>query len=39
VERFPYGAWASVCEPDYAPIFTQALEAVASACDEFEPAG
>jgi hypothetical protein len=33
------GIWASVCSPDYAPFFAQAVELIDTACDEFEPPG
>jgi hypothetical protein len=34
-----HGASASVCEADYAPFFTAAVDIVDDACDEFEPPG
>lgn len=38
-ESFPYGSWASVCEPDYVPLFHDAIETIDTACEEFIPAG
>lgn len=38
-ESFPYGFWASVCEPDYAPLFRDAIETIDTACEEFIPPG
>ncbi|MBX7084290.1 MAG: hypothetical protein K1X88_34105 [Nannocystaceae bacterium] len=39
VESFHYGAWTSVCEPDYAGFFDGALASIVMACDEFVPPG
>lgn len=39
VESFPRHVMASVCEPDYAPFFEQAVGVIDVACDEFEPEG
>jgi hypothetical protein len=33
------GLWGSVCEPDYAPFFEQAVGLIDFACEEFEPEG
>lgn len=38
-ESFPFGFWASVCEPDYVPLFRDAIETIDTACAEFIPAG
>lgn len=38
-ESFPYGFWASVCEPDYVPLFRDAIETIDTACEEFIPPG
>lgn len=36
-ESFTYGQVGSVCAPDYAPFFEQAVAVIDTACDEFEP--
>jgi len=38
-ESFPFGFWASVCEPDYVPLFRDAIETIDTACEEFIPTG
>jgi hypothetical protein len=38
-DGFTWGSWASVCEPDYAPYFADAVSVVDEACDAFEPPG
>ncbi len=38
-ESFPFGFWASVCEPDYVPFFRDAIGTIDTACEEFIPAG
>lgn len=38
-ESFPFGSWASVCEPDYVPFFRDAIATIDTACEEFVPAG
>ncbi len=38
-ESFPFGFWASVCEPDYVPFFRDAIQTIDTACEEFVPAG
>lgn len=38
-ESFANGSWASVCEPDYAPFFQDAVAVIDSACEDFEPPG
>jgi hypothetical protein len=38
-ELLPFGLWGSVCAPDYAPFFLEAISAVDGACDIFEPEG
>jgi len=35
VERFNYGVAGSVCAPDYAPLLTEAVAVIDTACDEF----
>jgi hypothetical protein len=39
VESFTHSMWASVCEPDYAPFFEQAIGLIDTTCDAFEPVG
>jgi hypothetical protein len=34
-ESFTRGAWCSICAPDYAPCFLEAVSAIDAACDEF----
>jgi hypothetical protein len=36
---FEHGQWGSVCEPDYAPFFAEAVSVIDAACDEFVPPG
>jgi hypothetical protein len=36
-ESFTYGQVGSVCAPDYAPFFEQAVSVIDTACDEFVP--
>ncbi len=36
-ESFTHGQWGSVCAPDYAPFFTQAVSVIDAACDDFVP--
>jgi hypothetical protein len=38
-ESFTYGQSGSVCAPDYAPFFEQAVAVIDTACDEFVPVG
>jgi hypothetical protein len=38
-ETFEYGSWHSVCEPNYAGYFADAVSVVDEACNEFDPAG
>ena len=33
------GVKASVCEPDYGPIFTETIDTIKTTCDNFNPAG
>lgn len=39
VESFPYGSWASVCQPEYASFFNQAIADIDTACGNFQPPG
>jgi hypothetical protein len=39
IELFPTHFVGSVCSPDYAPFFAEALEKVAEGCERFVPAG
>lgn len=40
VEEFgEQGVLASICEPDYAPIFASSIETIESTCDNFIPQG
>ncbi|MCX4243570.1 hypothetical protein [Paraliomyxa miuraensis] len=39
LEAFPSGTRASVCEPDYSPFLTAAVDVIASTCADFEPPG
>jgi hypothetical protein len=39
IEMFPTHFAGSVCSPDYAPFFTEALEKIAEGCEQFVPAG
>jgi len=34
---FIHGAWAGICEPNYAPFFDQAVSVIDTACKEFVP--
>lgn len=38
-ESFTHGQIGSVCAPDYAPFFEQAVSVIDTACDEFVPVG
>jgi hypothetical protein len=38
-ESLPYGAWDSVCQPDYADFFNRAVAQIDAACQDFEPPG
>ena len=33
----PQGLTASVCEPDYGPIFAEAVDLITQTCDDFVP--
>jgi hypothetical protein len=37
LEAFPTSTRASVCEPDYSPFFSAAVEVIADTCEGFEP--
>jgi hypothetical protein len=39
VEQFENGVVGSVCAPDYAPIFLEAVAVIDVACDTFVPEG
>jgi hypothetical protein len=38
-ESFTHGTWGSICSPDYAPFFDQAVSVIDTACEQFEPPG
>ncbi|HEY8380237.1 MAG TPA: hypothetical protein VIK91_27295, partial [Nannocystis sp.] len=38
-ESFTHGQWGSVCAPDYAPFFAEAVSVIDTACDDFSPPG
>jgi hypothetical protein len=38
-ESFGFGSWGSICNPDYAPFFDDAVAVIDSACEIFEPEG
>ncbi|EDM80079.1 hypothetical protein PPSIR1_20669 [Plesiocystis pacifica SIR-1] len=38
-DSFVHGVVGSVCAPDYAPFFLQAVSVIDAACDDFEPVG
>lgn len=38
-ESFTHGQWQSVCTPDYAPFFAEAVSVIDTACDDFIPPG
>ena len=33
------GLWGSVCEPDYSPFFSEAVQVIAETCEDFVPPG
>jgi hypothetical protein len=37
LEAFPISTRASVCEPDYSPFFSAAVDLIADTCEGFEP--
>jgi len=39
LEAFPNSTRASVCEPDYSPFLSAAVEVIADTCEGFEPPG
>jgi hypothetical protein len=39
IQLFPNQITGSVCEPNYAPFFEQAVDLINTTCDEFEPVG
>ena len=39
IDSFEYGSWASVCKDDYTPFFTDAVDDIGRACQDFVPAG
>jgi hypothetical protein len=39
IQMFPNQIIGSVCEPNYAPFFEQAVDLINTTCDEFEPIG
>lgn len=39
VESFPYGSWASVCQPEYTTFFNDAISDIDAACGGFQPPG
>lgn len=38
-ESFDFGTWGSICSPDYAPFFLDAVGVIDSACEIFDPEG
>jgi hypothetical protein len=38
-ESFGFGSWGSICSPDYAPFFDDAVAVIDSACEIFDPEG
>ncbi|MCP5066062.1 MAG: hypothetical protein GY946_05790, partial [bacterium] len=38
-EMFTYGYAGGICEPDYGPIFQQAVSIIATACENYTPPG
>lgn len=38
-DSFTFGQWGSICEPNFAPFFEQAVSVIDSACDIFIPPG
>lgn len=39
LQLFESSSRASICEPDYSPFFTDAVEVISVACDDFVPIG
>ena len=39
IESFQYGSWTSVCQDDYTPFFTDAVDDIGRACHDFVPPG
>jgi hypothetical protein len=39
IQKFPNQIMGSVCEPNYASFFNQAVDLIDTTCDEFEPIG
>lgn len=39
IESFQYGSWTSVCQNDYTPFFTDAVDDIGRACQDYIPAG
>ncbi len=35
--EFPYGEWGSICAPDYAPFFRDAISIINTACENYIP--
>lgn len=39
IESFQYGSWTSVCQADYTPFFTDAVDDIGRACQDYVPPG